>query len=240
MRLALNKCHTLRIINKTSHEVNQCYVLENVNIAWCSEVSDLGILIDHKLLFNQHIAHIVHKARIRARLILRSFVSRDCNILTKAFVTYVRPLLEYCSPIWSPSSISNIKKIEATQRNFTKKLYLLSNCSYYDRLLNLNLDSLEVRRLKYDITAIYKLIHNHFDIHYTDFFELVTDNNTRGHRFKVYKRHCVVNAYKHSFPNRCIDIWNNLPADVVESLSISHFKNRLDEVNLQRYCKLFL
>ena len=94
--------------------------------------------------------------------------------------------------------------------------------------------------MKYDITAIYKLIHNHFDIHYTDFFELVTDNNTRGHRFKVYKRHCVVNAYKHSFPNRCIDIWNNLPADVVESLSISHFKNRLDEVNLQRYCKLFL
>ena len=38
----------------------------------------------------------------RANSILRCFVSRDPQSLTKTFVTYVRLLLEYNSIIWSP------------------------------------------------------------------------------------------------------------------------------------------
>jgi hypothetical protein len=64
---------------------------------WCTEVRDLGVLVDHKLLFNQHTANITHKARVRARLVIRSFCSKDSSVLIKAFVTYVRLMLEYCS-----------------------------------------------------------------------------------------------------------------------------------------------
>ena len=35
----------------------------------------------------------------RSRMILKCFHSRDRVLLTKAFCTYVRPILEYCSPI---------------------------------------------------------------------------------------------------------------------------------------------
>ena len=37
-------------------------------------------------------------------------------------ITYVRPLLEYCTPIWSPYSVGMIKRVESAQRAFTKKL----------------------------------------------------------------------------------------------------------------------
>jgi len=39
----------------------------------------------------------------RASQILRCFLSGDHSILCKAIVVYVRPMLEYCSPVWSPA-----------------------------------------------------------------------------------------------------------------------------------------
>jgi len=78
-----------------------------------NETRDLGIIIDNKLNFNSHICHIAHNAHVRASLILRKCVSRDPKILTKALITYVRPLLEYRTPVWSPHTVCNISKIES-------------------------------------------------------------------------------------------------------------------------------
>jgi len=50
------------------------------------------------------------------------FLSRDTSTLERAFITYVRPLLEleYCSCVWSPHLKNSIYKAEPVQRNFTK------------------------------------------------------------------------------------------------------------------------
>jgi len=41
-------------------------------------VRDLGVIVDDRLKFDAHISSIVHKAMVRARLILRCFVSKLC------------------------------------------------------------------------------------------------------------------------------------------------------------------
>ena len=237
MRIATNKCLALRITNKTKHETTSAdrYMLGGEYLNWCTEARDLGVLVDNKLLFNQHIANIVHKAHIRARLILRSFSSRDCNILMKAFVTYVRPLLEYCSSVWSPFTATNISKIEAVQRSFTRNITGLSSCCYNDRLYNLHLELLEIRRLKCDLVTVYKLIHGYLGVCSDVFFEIFIDSNTRGHQYKIRKQYCSVNAFKYNFPNRCIDAWNSLPATVVNAATLHDFKRKLNNVNLIRY-----
>jgi len=61
---------------------------------------DLGVTMDNGLVFDKHVANIVHTASTRVYLILKSFfLSRDREILVKAYVrpTYARPILEYCS-----------------------------------------------------------------------------------------------------------------------------------------------
>ena len=58
-----------------------------------NETRDLGLIIDNKLNFNSHAYAVAHKAHVRASLILRTLVSKDIDILTKAFTTYVRPIL---------------------------------------------------------------------------------------------------------------------------------------------------
>ena len=96
------------------------------------------------------------KAHVRASLILWTFVSRDIDILTKAFTTYVCPILEYCTPVWSPHTACNINKIESCQRWFTKRIKGLCGLDYSQRLEHIGLETLQLRRIKYDLLIYYK------------------------------------------------------------------------------------
>jgi len=54
---------------------------------------------------------IVRKAHTRANMIHRCFLSQNINyinLLFRAFVTYVRQLLEYNCVVWSPSLVRDI------------------------------------------------------------------------------------------------------------------------------------
>ena len=86
-------------------------------------------------------------------MILRYFLSKNCDSLLKAFKVglYVRPLLEYCSVIWSPVLVKDINALEIVQRQFTKRMPGMSNLTYPQRLLKLNIESLEIRRLRFDL-----------------------------------------------------------------------------------------
>ena len=53
-------------------------------------------------------------------MIYTGFVSRDKIMLSNAYTKYVRPLLEYCTPIGSPTYVTDIVKIENIQKYYTK------------------------------------------------------------------------------------------------------------------------
>ncbi|MPC99772.1 hypothetical protein E2C01_095208 [Portunus trituberculatus] len=59
---------------------------------------------------------------------------------------------------------------------------------------------------------------------------LVWDSrNTRGHGMKLKKTMCRREMREYSFPNRSIEIWNNLNETVVQAINISDFKAKLDD-----------
>ena len=79
-------------------------------------------------------------------------------------------MLEYCSPVWSPSSIVYVNKLESVQRRFTKKLKGLNIMSYDERLDKLDIERLELRRLHFDLITCFKILHNYVDLPAEDFF----------------------------------------------------------------------
>ena len=113
---------------------------------------------------------IVLKAHQRSNIIHRCFVSRNVDLLVRAFITYVRPLLEYNSVTWSPHLKYDIERIEKVQRRFTKRLHGFSGLSYNDRLKQLNINSLEHRRLYFDLLWCYKLLFGLVRVNRDDFF----------------------------------------------------------------------
>jgi hypothetical protein len=61
------------------------------------------------------------------------------------------------------------------------------------------------------------------------------DSTTRGHQYKIHKQYCSVNAFKYNFPNRCIDAWNSLPANVVNAVTLRDFNRKLDDVDFNHF-----
>jgi len=56
--------------------------------------------------------------------------------------------------------VGSINKLERVQRRFTKRIPAVAHLSYCDRLKALSLESLEFRRLRYDLVMMYKIVHN--------------------------------------------------------------------------------
>ena len=169
-------------------------------------------------------------------------------MLVKDFKVYVRPLVEYCSPVWSPSNTGLITKLESVQRRFTKSMSGMSSSSYSEHLRLLNLDSLEMRRLRADLILRFKMLKEFVDVDASEFYERVApDSVTRGHRYKlvhtsvspqcftpVFHPSVRINVEQHFFAVRIIPVWNSLSSNVVEAESISCFKARLSREDLTK------
>ena len=74
-------------------------------------VADLGLRMDDSLSFSSHISAIASKARARCGVYFKTFISRDPQTMLKFYVTFVRPILEYCSVAWSPTAVRDINII---------------------------------------------------------------------------------------------------------------------------------
>ena len=160
MRLSIEKCTYLQIGYRNLDIV---YLLNSEILTPCDSIVDLGVNVQTNLKSGPHCTAIVSKASARCRLILKSFLSRDPFILARPFVVYVRPILEYCAPVWSPYFMQDIDLIEGVQCTFTRNLYRychLEHITYDERLHFLGLQRLELRLIHIDLIFMFKLTHN--------------------------------------------------------------------------------
>jgi len=121
-------------------------------------VRDLGVTVDSHVKFDVHMNQIVTRAHRLANLIHKCFASKDPPTLVHAFTSYVRPLLEYASCVWSPYTVGLVNKVESVQRRFTKRNVCCCGLTYFQRLTKLRIESLELRRLHLDLVCVYKIL----------------------------------------------------------------------------------
>ena len=201
-------------------------------------IRDLGITYDCNLRFTDYIDGIVKKAFMRTNLLFRAFVSGNVHILTRAYLTYIRPIVEYCTYIWSPHQAYLIDKIERIQRYFTRRVLCRTKLSYMERLSLLKLDLLEIRRIKSDLKMCFKIINGLCDIDPLHYFKFApTLSVTRGHNIRLIKPICNTNCQLYFFTNRVVNYWNSLPADIVNASSFGIFVRKLDSHDLSGFCR---
>ena len=117
MDLNLNKCKHM-CFSRNSLLMR----LYNINGSVLSTVEtfvDLGILMDPKLNFNNHVISMVNKAYG-----VLSFIKRwakefsDPYITKQLYTSLVRPILQYGSVVWDPQYAIYSDKIESVQKQF--------------------------------------------------------------------------------------------------------------------------
>jgi len=106
-----------RLVKLLADLSTRLYSLQNTPLDRICSVNDLGVLLDPKLKFDCHIMSTVHKAMSVLGFIKRWSKEFDDPYSTKLLFTLVRPILEYCSSVWSPQYQVHIDRFESVQKN---------------------------------------------------------------------------------------------------------------------------
>ena len=194
-----------------------------------SSLKDLGIIVSADLSWSTHISTIVSRSRSILSWVFSVFRTRDITTMMTLYKSLVRSHLEYCCPLWHPSSMRDIKLIEGVQRSFTSRIYGVQHFNYWERLKALGLMSLQRRRERYIIIQMWKILHticpNDVNVQFKPPSRLgvkaklpALDRNSSQHHQSLYD---------FSFGMLGPRLWNCLPKHISQIADLDMFKQDL-------------
>jgi hypothetical protein len=168
MELNVKKCFHIKFSRK-QNTLRSKYTIGGTVVDEVTSIRDLGVILDKKLTFQEHIEHIMKKASKMLGFVIRN--TREFRILrTKRLLynAFVLSLLEYCSVVWRPHYACHCLRIERVQKRYLWHLaYSAGKCrkgfSYRARLKYFKYDSLDDRRNLNDLVFLHKLLNNKLD-----------------------------------------------------------------------------
>ena len=236
MKFHPNKCKVLHLGTRNPNHLytmagddGTLHTLEAV-----SEEKDLGVTVDHKLVFDRHVQNQVNKANKILGAVRHTFKAIDQESFHHLYTGLVRPHLEYASVTWSPRWKKEKDALEQVQRRATRLVQGISHLPYQERLARLQLPTLEFRRRRADLIQLYKILHGLDEVRYDrachtcggSMFQRTRDRRTRGHSWKLQEQH-QLGQRKFFFPARVTAAWNKLKEETVAAPSVNSFKSRL-------------
>jgi len=143
-----DKCQVLTISRKKT-TIKHDYTLNNHILQQVISAKYLGLTINHNLNWGEHISNITNKATRNLNFIRRNLNISSTTIKETAYLSLVRPGVEYSAVVWDPYEKTNIeqidKKIQRRGARFVKNNY--RNRSSVTHMINdLQWPSLKERR----------------------------------------------------------------------------------------------
>ena len=225
------KCQVMNATNK-KEKIHFAYNIHGQVLAVESTVKYLGVNINEKLSWNNHIQQVTKKAHNTLNFLQRN--TANCPRATKilCYSTLVRPIVEYCSVVWDPHTKTNIDAVEMVQRRAAR--YVMRDfrrtSSVAEMLKNLQWNTLQQRRLQAKATLMFKI--------WKDLVALrkpptsLNETSTRGNIVKLQVPYCRTDIHKASFYPSAIYLWNEIPLRTT-ALSLEQFKLFLSELLLK-------
>ena len=189
----------------------------------------MGVTIASDLRCNLHVNNVVAKATRTLNFIRRNCFRCSLEARSLAYVSLVRPHLEYSVAAWDPFTASNVGRLEMVQRRaarFVKRDYRRTT-SVTGLLDELGWQTLVERRRFSRLSLFYRALHGQAGLG-VDRLRLsqgATRASSGGDHFLQLS--CRTEVYRNSFFPRTLCDWNSLSASVRSKPSLETFRGAL-------------
>ena len=179
-----------------------------------------------------HLIHCCSKSQKILGLVFRHFYKHSSpETIIRLYTSLVRPILEYCSPVWSPSSSSQTIKLEFIQSFAIKLAY-----KFHPPPQPLNLHPLFTHRTS-----------SKNPVHYLTQLNLLSTLSSQTlppphlpHPFLYHPQNfapptCRTSSFSKSFFPSTIKHWNSLHVEVKESYLLPTFVRKISPLIMNSY-----
>ena len=206
--------------------------IDNQVIKTSSDVDTLGIKVDNRLSFKQHISNLCKEAGAKLNAIKRlksKLNEKDRKLLIDAHIV---SYFNYCSTVWHFCGRVEIHKMEKLHERSIRFLYNEYNMEYFQLLKNKNEKTLYNRRVNTMCCEVYKTKHNLNAGYMKDLLAERPSNYPTRHANNLYipkanQYRFGYNSYRVEAPKQ----WNRLSENAKSAPSFESFKRILKNEN---------
>ena len=229
MKANPSKFQGFAIMNQEDNE-NICLSLSGVDLPISETVKLLGLYIDHKLNFNEHVSKLCKKAGFHVSAMSRVAKYLDTKSLLNVFHAFIRSNFQYSNIVWHFTSKPSILKMEKIQRRALRIVFNDYTSSYADLLLKANVSSLYVSRLKNILIETFKTINKINPQFLHDLFEINDTEYALRDPLPLLPPKFHTTTYgRNSFTFEASKLWNNLPNDLKHIRDLDEFSSEIHE-----------
>ncbi len=193
---------------------------------------DLGVQLSNTAKFDDHINTVCKKANKMCGWIHRTFKTRNAMVMRQLWTSLIQPHYDYCSQLWAPYRVGQIQKLEGIQRQYTHRIANMDHMNYWERLLELKMNSQERRMERYRIIYVWKILEGRvpnpgINSHIT----LRKGRLCKIPALVTQARESIKTLKDASFAVRGPKLFNFLPQNIRDKTgcSVESFKNILDQ-----------
>ena len=197
-------------------------IFDGVEIEEVSELVVLGVTLDTKLTFENHIRSIVSRSSQKIGLMRRAWrVFGSVDVLRRCFSCFVLPLLEYCSPVWLSAADCHLRLLDGVVRRAAFMLEGIVPCN------------LSHRRGVAALCVLFKIYFREDDplgIFLPEVFVPVraTRRVDALHQHAFVPTRCRTGQFSRSFFPACAELWNALDGSVFAGDGLDSFKSSVN------------
>ena len=207
--------------------------LDGDTIPCCETTSHLGVRLSSRLTWSAHIESLVSKTASRITLIkwMAYRLRLPCAVISRCYLSLVRPMLEYASPVWKNCRKRDARALEKVQLQAAPAAWHgFPRLTDTDTLKQLNWPTLAWRRRLCCLLLFWKLRNHCGPPQLENMLPPVlgarTDHGLRK-RLNFEVPLTRTQAHSQTFLPSTVVLWNDLPSDIQSCSSLGCFRSAL-------------
>jgi hypothetical protein len=215
---------------RSKQNLPKYFALDNIEIEVKNKVNLLGITIDDKLNFDEHISTICKKAGRQLNVLFRFHKILDYKQKLLLYRTFVISNFNFCPIVWHFSSITNMRQIDKIQERALRFLTGDHTSSYETLRKCIGIDCLYLKRIKDIAHEVYKTVNKiNPEFMHDIFIKKDTTHDFRNGQKLIMPKFNTIQYGKMTFSYYGAHLWNMLPSHFKKSINFKIFKRLIKE-----------